>query len=455
MLVSKVRTEWRSLASEAKASMQEVFASLLQHLLACDADHLVVDRFALALAAAAVSEGTAAIHLHISTALGVSSSASSLHGVRVALAMLESVGTEGITRPHRNKQAVIDSLRHHLPDVLRLLELCALGQNIDDASVAAAPINVQLLSSLTFTPLAESAMKATSAFIAAGIGLDTLQRYRPGLLAAVLLALGAADADSSIQGHASVLLIELVGEMGRNLEETVRAASLASEHELATLGPSSDLASRLILSPEVAASIRTNRSVDFEEAGLSSASKVSVSATVLDLDSVNFALIAVQSILTGIAAMYDKFRASVVADDCGFVFTMCKVCATIVAGVPRVIVSDFANASVVLDILLEGAQHPSIKIMDVADEAWPYVLAIPSSERPLIGRDFLMRVAERLLRGCTYPEDFPEFGAWEDYEPSAGDPEYYEVDESMFSMFRESVLAGALQVSSALVVLRR
>lgn len=114
--------------------------------------------------------------------------------------------------------------------------------------------------------------------------------------------------------------------------------------------------------------------------------------------------------------------------------------------------------SSLLETLLQCAQYPCMAIMEVADEAWPHIAALPLPRRtPACGPPLFARVLERLLRGATLPDAFPESGDWEAWE--AAQEAEADVDgdadgDSAAAGAAAGVSAGAAAVSAGEPVVR-
>jgi hypothetical protein len=176
-----------------RQTVYHAMTTILQALLASQIhmETSVVRRFALAMASAAALEGPGAVTPFLQSAVAVASGAPSRPVLLVALELLSALGQEAVARPHANQALAVAAVRAQLPPILRLLELVATGRTMDTQTACDVPISPGLLQSISLIPLAASEALEVAGTLTgpAGVSLSILQRMRPGLFTATLASL--------------------------------------------------------------------------------------------------------------------------------------------------------------------------------------------------------------------------------------------------------------------------
>lgn len=443
MLLSAVRVHWRAAAlthvnrSMLHASMMDLCNAYL-NLNMPPVESVALAAFGSAVCLVAAHAGVEALSAYLGAILAAAGGASTSTAATIALEFLKAVGEELLARPTPLRAIATAAVRAHLSDLLRTLEALCTGVSVaslplDDASAATAPLPLALLTSLSLSPLASSVMTVMASYCSCGMTLGALQGHRPRLLACVIVVCASAGADSVPLSRASGVLCDLVHTCVADLEATARVGASG-----VTEGDSAFALATGVLGDawRIEANSRPHAS----------------NRNAMTVEDTRATAVGLQSVLLGLAIMHARFKTELAADDGdadnehGFVRACACIAASVCIPAPRALVlqSPADVAARVLDILLDCTEHRDMTIIETVGEVWPALASLPVQERgTLFGPPLFDRLAERLLRGCGYPDDFPVHGDWTAYT-SGG------TDESLFTRVREQVLLPAVERTCAL-----
>lgn len=416
-LLSKVRSEWRALGVADAGTKAAVWGAMSQTLSRLVSGATVVDaaamkRFAQAVASAAALDGSGSMASYVSAALGVVSADLQLASVRSALELLSALGDEAIRRGHVNRAAAIQAVRAALPQLMRLLELAVTGSLVPDAaSMGAQPLTAAALAAVRLTPLAHQALACAASFVEAGLSLPLLQRDQPGLLAGLIVALASAPSDSSAQADAVELFEQLVTAAGNDVETTQYARLAATEGAAAMMGKRG-----------------------LEEPG-----------SVLDSATFTAAVNGLHSVMIGLSAMQHTLRAAASAGDVATMKAIATIGVAVVRSAPHVVAAGGPGPDATVQLLLECTEAPGLDVVIVAADpgAWEGLAGVPEDQRaPAFGAPLFARLLQSVVRGATYPSDFPASGLWDEYSPDAND-----IEEQEWLRGREQVLREVIQTA--------
>jgi len=479
MLETKIHREWSTLSPHQRAwvleGMGAHWASLSTTpptvLPSATARRAFVSKFCSAMVAAASQEGDVALAGCLSSALTVGSAAVAMawraatasdadtaHTMTaqlvVALSLLRSYGMDVCGRPGKYRAAALAAARARLDDLTALLEAAAVTSETLAAFAAAAaaapdrmlgaePVPVSVMGQVVLTALSWLSIATATAFIPAGLTLGKLQATRPGMLAAALVGMGAAEGDSAEGEACKELLVQLMGHAATELETTVQAAALSPASTAPAAAAAAAIAETAI-SPTFTR--RHTRSVGEGGAGVSltgaggGRDAVTVDTiAVLTADEAHWTLLGFRTVMNGLAALQPKLAAACNSGDTEFALLVVTATTTLVSSVPQLVVTCGGAAEPVRTILLQCAQQEHLSVQEIADEAWPFISDVPAPSRdPLFQAPLFVEVLQCLLRGCALPADLPATGLWQDY---SGD-----VDRDEFFRFRSSIVVPALRV---------
>ena len=419
---------------------------------------------------------------------------------RVALALIRALALEVFARPHRMRAVARSVMSTSLGRLTCFLaEVAATGSC--SASHTRLPLTAAACAELTPSLLVHEAFTTAAALASADLTLGSVQRACPGLLAAAVATLGRSNDEQALTS-AGDFIATLVGEAGHDLKTTAAGVIFASAGSEAAAGAA--VAAFAVVSTratcgggEVSSRFSDTSVSDVSMPSSGFHATRSAAGRQLSAEESAYTLIGLLSVVAGISALHGRLRDILIAEgararaaaavdpstadfdadadasdgksdaydeSCGdtFVRALVRLCTATVCAAPLLVAGGGAAAAnaaalppgaaaaidesmtALVNTLLECAQYPCLAVMEVAAEAWPALSAVPQASRraPGCGPGLFSRVLERLLRGATLPDSFPESGDWEAYEPPPRAPP---LEESEFSAFRENVIAPALE----------